>query len=229
MSLQITLEFLRELRENNSKEWFDAHRKHYDAARKAFEDLVANLIAGFSAVDDLPPLDPKDAIHRINRDVRFSNDKSPYNTVMSALIGPEGRKSLGKAYYVRVAPDGESMAASGAFALTDAELFTVRQAIAEDARPLRNIIDAPMFQQMFGGLTGEQVKTAPRGFAKDHPEIDLLRYKEFMAQRAFSDVVATQADFPDQVIATFQAAKPLTLYFHELLGVRIKPEMHKHS
>jgi uncharacterized protein (TIGR02453 family) len=229
MSLQVTLDFLTQLSQNNDKGWFDDHRQKYEDARAAFEALVVDVLGRFSAVDEFPLPDVREMVFRINRDVRFSADKSPYKTHMSALIGPEGRNSLGRAYYLHVAPGGQSLAGSGVYALSDEELLKVRATIVEDSRPLRAIIEDAGFQQMFGGLSGDQVKTAPRGYAKDHPDIDLLRYKEFIAQHPFPDEAVVQADFPERVIAVFQVAKPLTMYFHDLLGVRVKPEMHRHK
>jgi uncharacterized protein (TIGR02453 family) len=224
MSLRTTLAFLEQLSDNNSKEWFEDNRKQYEAARDAFEQLVAELIAQFHVVDELGGLDPRDAIHRINRDVRFSKDKSPYNTFMSALIGPEGRKSMSRAYYLRVAPRGQSLVASGATGLSGPELQRIRQALAADPQPLRAIIAADSFKQYFGALGGEQVKSAPSGFPKDHPAIDLLRYKEFLAEHRFADDEVTQGNFAQRVIAVCQTARPLTAYFDQLLGVRARPE-----
>lgn len=223
MSLATTLTFLERLSANNSKEWFDDHRAEYDAARAAFEQCIAQMIARFHEVDDIGRLDPRDAIHRINRDVRFSKNKSPYNTFMSALIGPEGRKSMGRAYYIRIAPHDQSIIACGATALTGPELHIIRQQIGADAQPLRAIIAAEPFQQYFGVLNGEQVKGAPNGYPKDHPAIDLLRYKEFLAEHTVPNAVVVQADFVAHAIAVCQAAKPLATYFDQLLGVRSRP------
>ncbi|MBC8075052.1 MAG: DUF2461 domain-containing protein [Chloroflexales bacterium] len=228
MSLQVTLAFLEQLSANNEKQWFAEHRTQYEQAREAFENVIAEVIARFHAVDDLGSLAPKDAIHRIHRDVRFSKDKSPYNTAMSALIGPAGRKSLGRAYFIRVAPHNQSVASAGAIALSGPELQTVRQHLAEHAQPLRTIMAAAAFQCCFGTLRGAQVKGAPNGFPKDHPNIDLLRYKEFIAEHSFSDQDVLQDDFAAQVIAVCQVAKPLTLYFDALLGARVKPEHPRH-
>jgi uncharacterized protein (TIGR02453 family) len=228
MLLRTTLDFLAALRENNHTDWFHAHRKEYDQARQAFESFIAQVIAQFQRVDDVGDLAPKDAIHRINRDIRFAQDKSPYNTFMSAVIGPEGRKSLGRAYYIRVAPGDQSLLSSGATALSDSELYALRQHIAKDAQPLRAIMQAPAFQQYFGTLAGEQVKTAPKGFDKNHPDIDLLRYKEFLAQHSIPDEAVTRDEVVAHIITVCQAAKPLTDYFDQLLGPRSKPERAKH-
>lgn len=223
MSLAPTLAFLEQLAENNTKPWFDEHRGQYEEARAAFEQFIAEVIARFQAVDDIGHLDPKDAIHRISRDVRFSKDKSPYNTFMSALIGPEGRKSVGRAYYIRIAPRGRSLIASGAMELSGPELQTIRQQISDDARPLRAIIEAEEFRRFFGTLRGEQVKGAPSGYPRDHPAIDLLRYKEFLAECSLADEAVAQEGFVNQVIETCLVARPLTLYFDQLLGPRSRP------
>jgi uncharacterized protein (TIGR02453 family) len=228
MSLQTTLDFLEALSNNNNKAWFDENRKQYDLARTAFELLIANIVTQFHHVDDIGNLMPKDAIHRINRDIRFSKDKSPYNTSMSALIGLNGRKSMSRAYYIRVAPQNQSLVASGVIELSGAELQTIRTRIAEDSQPLRAIIESETFQRYFGTLNGERVKTAPNGFPIDHPDIDLLRYKEFLAEHTFADAEVTQDDFVERVIAVCRAARPLTLYFDQLLGERVKSERGKH-
>lgn len=217
MSLQPTLDFLAALRENNEKEWFDDHRDAYDEARAAFENLLAEVIAGFTQIDDFGMLSPKDTMFRINRDVRFSNDKSPYKTSMSALIGPQGRKSTSNYYYISVEPGDQSMVATGLKSPGAKMLKQVREAIAEDARPLREILADASFVAMFGALDGDQLKTAPKGFDKDHPDVDLLRYKEYMAQRAFTDEAVAQDDFAEQVLVTCRAAKPLTHYLHSLV------------
>ncbi|NJM06041.1 DUF2461 domain-containing protein [Candidatus Gracilibacteria bacterium] len=220
MALHITLDFLRDLAANNNRKWFNDHRRQYEEARAAFEALIDAVLVGFDQVDDFRTMTAKDVIHRINRDVRFSADKSPYNTAMSAVIGPDGRKSLSRLYYIRLEPGDQTIIASGAISLSSEELQVIREAILQDAAPLRTLIEAETFQQQFGSLMGEQLKTAPRGFPKDHPNVDLLRYKEFMAQRRFIDDEVIGPDFGEQIIVTCQALKPLTMYFYELLGDR---------
>jgi uncharacterized protein (TIGR02453 family) len=223
MSLHRTLDFLRDLAANNNREWFNDNRRRYEEARAAFEALIDAVFVGFDQVDTFRPMTAKDVIHRINRDVRFSADKSPYNTAMSAVIGPDGRKSLSRLYYIRLEPGDQTITASGAISLSAQELQDIREAIMQDAQPLRAITEAATFQQHFGSLIGEQLKTAPKGFPKDHPDIDLLRYKEFMAQRRFTDDDVVRPDFAEQIIVTCQALKPLTMYFYELLGDRTMP------
>ncbi|MEL7433345.1 MAG: DUF2461 domain-containing protein [Chloroflexota bacterium] len=217
MSLQVTLDFLAQLRENNNKEWFDEHRADYDIARGAFSDMLGELMMRFSDVDELPVLAAKEVMFRINRDVRFSKDKSPYKSSMSALFGTDGRKSTSRYYYVSIEPDGQSIVASGLKSPDTKTLKMIREVIAEDAQPLRDIIQADAFVSMFGELQGDQLKTAPRGYDANHPDIDLLRYKEFMASRHFSDDDVARDDFVDDILETCRALKPLTLYFHTII------------
>ena len=110
------------------------------------------------------------------------------------------------------------MIASGLKSVGSAELQVIHETPAENAAPLRTIVENKVFQQTFGGITGEQLKSAPRGFAKDHPDIDLLRYKEFMASRPFTDAEVMAGSFVEEIIVTCQALKPLTDYFADLLG-----------
>lgn len=219
MSLQVTLDFLAQLRDNNNKEWFDANRKSYEEARTIFKQTLSEIMMRFSDIDYIPMLEPKDVMFRINRDVRFSKDKSPYKSSMSALLGPDGRKSESRYYYISIEPNNQSVVASGLKSPDNTWLKTIREAIVEDAQPLRTIIEKPAFKEMFGTLEGDQLKTAPRGFDKNHPDIDLLRYKEFMASRTFTDEEVVQANFVDEVLKTCLTVKPLVHYFHNKRSV----------
>src|SRR5579864_337629 len=125
MTQQIVLDYLGDLRQNNNKQWFEANRERYQMARTAFEDLIAELIMRFEPVDNLHGTTPRDCMFRINRDVRFSKDKSPYNTHMSAVLAQGGRKSQGRSYYLQIAP-GDSMVAGGLHSPTSQALEKVR-------------------------------------------------------------------------------------------------------
>ena len=215
--LAYTLQFLRDLRMNNTREWFSANKKAYDKARGAFTTLLEDLIARFAVVDTFPDLTPASIMYRINRDVRFSNDKSPYKLNMSAVFGAQGRKTeLGRSYYFSVEPD-ETLVASGVYFPSSAHLKRIREGIAENSAPLRKIIKAKRFTETFGKMEGEQLKSAPKGYDKTHPEIDLLRYKQFMATRYFPDEAVTADDFADQILDTMAAARPFAGYFAAIL------------
>jgi len=216
-NLKATLDFLRDLRTNNTKQWFDQHRKRYDTARANFEEFISDLIANFGAVEDLTGVTAKECIFRINRDVRFSPDKSPYKTNMSAVIGKGGRKPTGRSYYIQIAPDGQSMLAGGVHTPSSQELDNVRHRIAEDAAGFKKIIQAAAFTRYFGRLQGESLKTAPQGFAKDHPAIELLRFKQFLAEHTVSDAQVIAPEFTGHVVEIFKAMKPFVAYLQSAI------------
>jgi uncharacterized protein (TIGR02453 family) len=224
--LHHTLDFLRDLRDNNDREWFTANRKRYEVARGAFEDFVAQVIERFDAVDDLGNLTPSEAIYRLNRDVRFSPDKSPYKTHMGALLGKEGRKSTGRIYYIQIMPDDQSLVAGGMYMVFPAQLDAIRRVIADDPQPLRDLLASDTFKKYFGTMNGEQLKTTPKGYSKDHPAIDLLRYKQFMADHPLTDAQVTAPDLIDHVLEVCTALRPFNTYLYDLVeGIPIPERM----
>lgn len=223
-SLQQTLDFLRDLREHNSREWFMRSRQRYDAARAAFEAFINELLARLSEFEDFGPITAAEAMYRIHRDVRFSPDKSPYKIHMGALLGKDGRKTTGKAYYVQIQPDHQSLVAAGLYMLPPEHLETVRRAVDADSRPLRAILEAESFKRYFGKMVGEQLKTAPKGYPKDHPDIDLLRYKQFLAEHWLSDEQVVADDLVDYVIEICRALSPFAEYCAEVLKDTPMPE-----
>jgi uncharacterized protein (TIGR02453 family) len=217
MSLQVTLDFLSQLTDNNNKAWFDAHRAEYGRARSAFEAAVEDIIRGFEPIDDLGFVTPKQCMFRINRDVRFSKDKSPYKTNMSAVIARGGRKGDGRSYYLQIGP-GSSFMGGGLYDVDRIRLDNVRRHIVNDAAPLRALIADPQFVRAFGGLQGEQLKTAPQGYDREHPDIDLLRYKQFLATQSLSDELVASDGFVDHVLKVFATLKPFLVYMDEAAG-----------
>jgi uncharacterized protein (TIGR02453 family) len=211
-SLAPTLDFLRDLRANNNKPWFDANRARYTEASTAFEHLVSGILAQFDIVDDLGGVSAKDCIFRIYRDTRFAADKSPYKTGMGALLGRGGRKHDGRSYYLHIQPDGQSLLAGGFFAPTPVELDRVRQAIASDASELKAIISSADFVRSFDAMQGETLKVAPQGYAKDHPDVVLLRHKQFLAEHSLSDEQVLAPDLVSHILRVFTAMKPFVSY-----------------
>src|SRR5436305_5515767 len=180
-NLRDTLEFLRDLRANNDRAWFEQNRRRYDIARGHYEAFITDLIAQFSTFEDLGSISADQCIYRIYRDVRFSPDKTPYKTNLGAVIGKGGRKTIGRTYYIQIGPEGESMIAAGLYMPSKEELEKMRRSIADDSSKLRKILNKRDFKRYFNGLEGEMLKTAPQGYRKDHPDIDLLRHKQFLA------------------------------------------------
>lgn len=207
--LDVTIKFLRQLAQNNNTQWFHAHRDAYEAARAQFELLVEELILKFNRYEDLGGIQPRDCMFRINRDVRFSSDKSPYKIAMAAVLARGGRNSPRAGYYVHLEP-GKSAVGGGVYMPDAARLLKIRQAIAADADSLRRILKNPTFKKTFGGLDEwEQLKTAPKGFPADHPAVDLLRHKHFTATITPTDAEMVAPDFAKRIVQTFRTLKPL--------------------
>jgi uncharacterized protein (TIGR02453 family) len=214
--------FLHGLRENNNHEWFAAHRPEYDLARALFEDFIQGLIFRFDVVEPLGDLAAKDAIFRIHNDMRFAKNKPPYKDHFGAVLAPGGRHSLRLPYYIHIMPGG-SLLAGGAHMPTSADLQAIRASIAEDPGPIRRVIEAPEFLRYFGEISGESLKSAPRGYAPDHPQIDLLRHKQFTLVHQLSDEQVLAESFADHALQVFSAMKPFFGYLQPLVGQQMRP------
>lgn len=217
VDLNPTLSFLRELKSNNNKAWFEKNREAYQRAKEGFEVFIDKFIDEFRRVEDFGGLSAKDCTFRINRDIRFSKDKSPYKTNMGAEVARGGRKSGNLGYYFHITPGGESMIAGGVYMPTPEQLAKIRKAIARDANRLKKIINAKEFIHYFGSVEGEKLKTAPSGYAKDHPEIELLKFKQLLAAHRFSDKEVLSPDFLTNTIQAAKALKPFLDYFNSVL------------
>jgi len=211
-----TLDFLTGLKENNHRDWFAAHKDWYQRERAGMVDFAEQLIGKVNEFDVLEPVPAAKTLFRIYRDVRFSKDKSPYKPHFSGQLKRATALRRG-GYYFQLAPGGNSMIAGGFFAPDSADLLRLRKEIAADPDSLRQIISDPDFIQTFGQLEGEQLKSAPRGFAKDDPAIDLLRYKQYLLIRKFSDAAVLSDDFVALAAATYRQMLPLFDYFSSIL------------
>jgi uncharacterized protein (TIGR02453 family) len=183
-----------------------------------FEDFIQGLIFRFDAIEPLGDLAAKDAIFRINNDMRFTRNKPPYKNHFSAVLAPGGKHSLRLPYYIHIMPDGGSFIAGGVHQPTSADLQTIRTAIESNPGPIKRVIDAPAFKKYFGGIAGEKLKTAPWGYPVDHPEIELLRYKQYVVQHPLSDEDVLDPEFADLALEVFSAMKPFIDYLQPLAG-----------
>ena len=217
-ALNRSLNFLAELKENNDRAWFNAHKDEYEAGKDAFEDFLDEIIDTLRAEDDLQFLHGKDCISRIYRDVRFSKDKSPYKLNMGAMIaqgGWKGNQQLG--YYVSVEPGGESMVAGGIYMPSSEQLLRFREMVIKDPSKFKALISQPAFVQAFGEIEGDKLKTAPRGYDKNHPEIELLRLRKIFAWRKYSDKEVKADGFVDEVIDRCNTLRPFLRYLQEVV------------
>ncbi len=180
MISKASFSFLNELKYNNYKEWFDQNRSTYLTARKEFENLV-NLAIGEVSLFDKKSAQTtaKSSIFRINRDVRFSNDKSPYKTNMGAYIARGGKKSIFAGYYIHFEP-GACFLSGGIYMPSGAVLKALRNEIYENMDEFKSIVEKPSFIKHFGReLWGEKLKTAPKGFPKDYVDLEYLKFKHY--------------------------------------------------
>ena len=180
MNLHNTLNFVSALDQNNNRDWMDANKKWYQEARNEFIALAEILIRESSAFEPaLADLEPKKCIFRINRDIRFTNDKRPYKNNFGMAMADGGRNSGNPIYYFHVEP-GNSFVAGGLYMPESDTLKKIRQEVDYNAADLKKIVEEPAFANAFGALQGEQLKTAPRGYPKDHPNIALLKLKSYV-------------------------------------------------
>lgn len=206
-----TFRFLTQLSKNNNREWFNSNKEWYKEIREAFIAFLETAYPTLCEIDpDLAGIDIRKSVFRINRDVRFSKDKSPYKTSLAAIIIAGGRRNFSEkaGYYIHLEP-GKSMIGGGAYFPPSAWLNRIRKEIASDSESFRKIISQKDFIRYFGVLTGEKLKSTPRGYAADHPDIDLLRYKSYLAvhELAKEDVLSEQ--FSRHYIDVVKAIKPL--------------------
>lgn len=212
-----TLEFLNLLKHNNNKEWFDKNRSLYVTAKANFESFVQNLIHEIIEFEPIMKgLEVKNCVFRINRDVRFSNDKSPYKTNMGAFMVRGGKQNGDKyaGYYFHIEP-GKSMLAGGAYIPPSPWLTAIREKIDDDPDRLVGIINNPGFKKYFGQIEGEKLKKAPKGFSPDHKQIELLKYKSYLAVKESSDETVLGSNYFQYAIDVFKAMKPLNDFLNE--------------
>jgi uncharacterized protein (TIGR02453 family) len=214
-----TLEFLKKLKANNNKDWFDKNRAAYDDARSNFHLFVQQLIAKTAKADPaIGHLEANKCTFRINRDIRFSNDKTPYKTNLAATMSPGGKKSFTAGYYLHIEPGG-SFVAGGMWQPEAPLLQAIRQEIDYNAEEFRAIIDKKDFKKHFGKLyDGDKLKTVPKGYDKTHPEIDLLRHRSFLAEHYFTDKEILSDDFLDQVVTMNKGMLPLNVFLRRAVS-----------
>ena len=216
------LQFLIDLKENNYKEWFHENKPRYQKVKKEFEQLIAHTIADISQFDkSVVNLEPKNCIFRINRDIRFSKDKSPYKTNFGAFIVPGGKKSGNAGYYVHIEP-GNCFLAGGVYSPPADILRAVRTEVYENTEDFKKILNDGNFKNHFKELMSEdKLKTAPKGFPKDFEDIDLLKYKHYTVAKNVSDNLVTSDKFADEIHETFAALYPFNQFINEGIGYQL--------
>lgn len=214
------LEFLKELKEHNDRDWFHEHKGRYTSARKKVEEFLNRLIPLLKKFD--PTLDmitAKDCLFRIYRDVRFSADKSPYKTNIGAYLARGGRKSPYAGYYVHIEP-GSSFLAGGMYMPEAGLLRKIREEIYYNVDEYLEILEDETFRKYFGHIDDPgKLKSAPKGFDKDWPHIDLLRFKSYAVAHHVTDEQVKSADFLQYSEGVFRVLHKLNSFFNKTLDI----------
>jgi len=215
-----TVKFLTNLANNNNKGWMDGNRDQYLAAKVDFEQLITQLIDKTGAIDaDIEPLEAKNCVFRINRDIRFSKDKSPYKTNMGAFMAKGGKKSKFAGYYFHCQP-GASFVGGGLWMPMPADLQRVRQEIDYNLDAFQKIIDNKKFKAQYPGLEMSSEYTLnrpPKGYDDSNPAITYLKMKSYVTTQKVSDAQLTSKTLVKDIVAAFTALQPLVQFLNQAL------------
>lgn len=212
-------EYLDLLKKNNNRDWFADNKKRFEVENKNAKNFFTEVLADLEKIDSIERMQ----VFRIYRDVRFSKDKIPYKTHFS--VGFTRTKPLLRGGMYLHIEDGGSFVGGGFWEPNNEDLQRVRKELELDASELRAIINDDTFKQFFkNGLEGEELKTAPKGFDKTHPDIDLIRKKQFLIGRNFSNKEVLASNFKDEVVKTFAAMRPFFDYMSDVLTTDLNGE-----
>lgn len=203
-------DFLKKLKKNNDRDWFNANKDFYLQQHEKMIAFADALLAEMNKHDNIETASGKKSLHRIYRDIRFSSDKTPYNTHFGGGF-KRATAALRGGYYYHVEP-GKSFAGGGFWGPNAEDLKRIREDIALNGDELKNILNSKNFKSTFGQLWGEELKTAPKGFDKEHPHIDLIRKKQFLISKSFTDEEVMAPDFYKKLNQTFKAMRPFFDY-----------------
>ena len=193
---------------NNNRAWFHENKVSYQAAKEEFQDFVASLLNKMAEFEDLDGLEAKKCIYRINRDLRFTPDKTPYNSHFSALIAIDGRRTKRAPYYFKIKPDGQSVIAGGVWEGRAGLINTIRQEIDYNLEAFNEIIINKEFRKHFGVIEGVSLKRAPKGYDPRHAAIHILKLKQFLVHHNIDKRIYLSDSFQEYLIESFVILKP---------------------
>ena len=216
-----TLSFLRALKRNNDRDWFRARREEYEChVRGPMIALLDRLAVDLRTFAPELACDAKASLYRIYRDTRFSEDKSPLKTHVAAHFPLRGvPRGTGAGLYLEIAPQWVWMG-GGLYKPSSADLRTIRSHIADTHPKLHRLVHATPFARMMGAMTGDQLTRVPRGYPREHPAADYLRYKQFLAGREREAAFAISPRFYSELVATLRATAPLVQFLNSALMIR---------
>lgn len=215
MNIKLIIDFLTLLKDNNDKAWMDANKDFYQQARSEFILLIDYLLQDLKQFDPgIEGLTAKDCIFRINRDIRFSKDKSPYKTNFGASISDGGKKSLSAGYYLHIQPGHESFIGGGLYMPPGDQLKRIRQEIDYNAPELLEIVSNKDFVEEFGTIQGDKLARAPKGYDPEHPNIEFLKLKSYVVLHKLSDETLQSPNLLDKLSAKCRTMKPFLDYLN---------------
>ncbi|NDI98225.1 DUF2461 domain-containing protein [Flavobacterium sp. LaA7.5] len=220
MLSQQVFDFLEDLKENNHRDWFQAHQDRYADYKKAYKNTVEAFIAEMSKGDEsLKNLEFKDCSFRINRDIRFSKDKSPYKTNMGIWMSAGSKNTNLGGYYIHI-EKGASFIAGGIHYPDSNDLKKMRREIAGFYEDLKAIVEDKNFKKIYGTLDRDEnnsLKTSPKDYDKDHPAIEFLKLKSFTASAKMDDKELTDKNFVENTSKKLIVLKPLVEFINRAL------------
>jgi len=211
--------FLKKLEKNNNRDWFTAHKKEFKALEtemKSFFNALGEKVKGHDEIERIKTF-------RIYRDVRFSKNKTPYKINFSSSLSRTGARLRG-GYYIQIQPNNASIIAAGFWGPEKEDLLRIRKELELDATEFRNIIENKKFKNIWGDLVGDEVKTAPKGFDKAHSNIDLIKKKQFIFTREFTDKEVLNTNFINEVSKSFKAIRPYFDLMSDILTTNLNGE-----
>lgn len=218
MDFQRIFDFLAKLRVNNDRKWFNEHKSEYEQARREFQKFIDALILPLSELDSsIGTVSAEECMFRIYRDIRFSNDKTPYKTHFSAFIANGGRKTRLAGYYVHVQPD-QSFVAGGIYRPDPATLESIRNEIYHRPKDIRNILDDKTFRKYFNEISNEnKLKNPPKSYPKDFEEIELLKNKHFITHHSLNNDFFLKDKLVERLMQIFEVQYPLNEFLNTAL------------
>ncbi|NNL79051.1 MAG: DUF2461 domain-containing protein [Flavobacteriaceae bacterium] len=206
------LTFFKQLSKNNNRDWFNDHKKEFKALEAKVKELYDMIYNNLNVHDNVDKL----KMFRIYRDVRFSRDKTPYKTHFGGSFHRK-KPELRGGYYLQISPNNESFLATGFWDPHKDDLYRIRKEFEMDDSEIRDIINNSKFKSVWGEFVGDEVKTAPKGFSKEHPAIDLIKKKQFIFTKPYTDKEVTSAGFLKDVDKSFTVIRPYFDYMSDVL------------
>lgn len=215
-----TLKFLKDLKKNNNKPWFEAHRKDYENAKADFAAFIDELIKRHGKRDEtINHLKAKDCMFRINRDVRFSKDKSPYKSNMGAYINGGGKKAITGGYYFHC-ETGKSFVGGGLWMPMPPELHKIRQEIDYNLADFKKIVESKKFKAVYNTVSRDAEYTlsrVPKGYEADNPAAEYLKLKSIVAIAPVSDAEITSKELVKKITTAFETLQPLLEFINHAI------------